>query len=92
MKGREEVMEEVVVHDGHFWVNVNKEFPQERRRELIKDIDSPEKPENLALVGNELWARIERPHPTRRQKALFAADWQLEVEHLLRPKKLKVRE
>ena len=90
MKERDKVMEAVVVHDGHFWVNVNKEFTLERRRELVKDLDNAEKPENLALVDDKLWARIETPHPTRRQKALFTADWR--PEQLLRPKKLKERE
>ncbi|MDD5112069.1 MAG: hypothetical protein PHG85_05955 [Candidatus Altiarchaeota archaeon] len=63
---------EVVVHDGHFWVNAEGILTKERRSEVVKDLVNSEA---LLLVDNCIWARIDRPLPTRRQSQLLSAQW-----------------
>lgn len=72
MKG---LPKELVVYDGHFWININNTLSQERKKELKEDLENTD---NLLLVKDELWARVENPHPTRRQKTLCKADWRPE--------------
>jgi hypothetical protein len=68
-------MDELLVYDGHFWININGIVSRERREELKKDIDNTD---SLLLVKDELWARIEQPHPTKKQKTLYKAPWRPE--------------
>lgn len=66
---------DLVVYDGHFWVRIESILGEKRKEELKSEVDSSDR---LLLVKDEIWTRIEKPHPTKRQKLLFKADWKPE--------------
>jgi len=68
-------MKELVVYDGHFWVNIDGILSEKRRQELGRDAENTDR---LLAVNGELWARIESPHPTKKQKMLHKAGWRPE--------------
>ncbi|MFH1125761.1 MAG: hypothetical protein V1703_01430 [Candidatus Altiarchaeota archaeon] len=67
-------MNDLVVYDGHFWVNIDGILSQKRKTEIKADL---EKTDRLMMVDGILWARIETPHPTKRQKTLYKAPWKV---------------
>jgi len=69
-------MKDLVVYEGHFWMNIDDAVSKERKKELTKDLENTSK---LMLVKDELWARIELPHTTKRQKKIYKADWKEEL-------------
>ncbi|MBM3308690.1 MAG: hypothetical protein FJY77_00385 [Candidatus Altiarchaeales archaeon] len=68
-------MKELIVYDGHFWVNLSEMLAPERKNALKQDVENTE---GLILVEGELWARLETPHPTKKQKAFYKAPWRQE--------------
>jgi hypothetical protein len=56
-------------------MNIEDELSPERKSALKNDVGNTD---SLLLVKGELWARIESPHPTKRQKAFYKADWRPE--------------
>lgn len=68
MPDRRKLVEGLTVSEGHFWIDINDVLTPQRRDELKADA---RKTETLMLVKDRLLARIERPHPTRRQMALL---------------------
>jgi len=68
-------VKELVVYDGHFWVNLSDVLSPDRKKALKEDVENTE---GLILVEDELWARVDSPHPTKKQKAFLKADWRPE--------------
>jgi hypothetical protein len=65
------VVEGLAVDNGHFWIRVDGALTPERKSQLKGGAG---KTDTLKVVdGDQLWARIERPHPTRRQRDLLNA-------------------
>lgn len=68
MPNRGRLVEGLAVKDGHFLVRIDPILSQYRNVELRDEASGND---TLRVVGDQLWARIERPHPTRRQMDLM---------------------
>jgi hypothetical protein len=82
-------MKDLVVYDGHFWVNMDGILSKKRSEEIRDDARNTDR---LLLVKDQLWARLEKPHPTRKQSQICRATWRpedVEIPNLLKVPKAK---